>query len=49
MKNRTLVIVDELHPTKEALDASRAPGADAGTLESYDQLDELLAAGMQHG
>ncbi len=39
---RTLVVVHELHPSKEALDAARASGVEAGTCEAHDQLDELL-------
>jgi uncharacterized protein YndB with AHSA1/START domain len=41
---KTLVVVHELHPSKEALDAARASGVEAGTLEAFDQLDELFAA-----
>ncbi len=41
---RTLLVVHELHPSKEALDGARASGVEAGTLEAFEQLDELLAA-----
>jgi len=39
---KTFVVVHELHPSKEALDAARASGVEAGTLEAFEQLDELL-------
>lgn len=38
---QTVVVLHELHPSKEALEANR--GAEAGMPESFDQLDELLA------
>jgi uncharacterized protein YndB with AHSA1/START domain len=38
---KTLVVVHELYPSKEALEANQ--GAEAGLPESFDQLDELLA------
>ena len=49
---KTLVVVHELHPSKEALDAAttiagaapRASGVEEATLEAFDQLDELLVA-----
>ncbi|MBA3538801.1 MAG: SRPBCC family protein [Deltaproteobacteria bacterium] len=40
----TLVVVHELHPSMEALDSARASGVEAGTLEAFEQLDELLVA-----
>ena len=40
---KTLVVVSELYPTKEALDAAGTGAADA-THETFAQLDELLAA-----
>jgi uncharacterized protein YndB with AHSA1/START domain len=40
---QTRVVVHDLHPSKEALDAHRASGAVEGNLEQHDQLDELLA------
>ncbi len=42
--DKTLVVVHELHPSKEALDSARASGVEAGTLEAFDQLDELLVS-----
>jgi uncharacterized protein YndB with AHSA1/START domain len=41
---KTLLVVHELHPSKEALDETRASGVEAGTLEAFEQLDELLVA-----
>ncbi len=41
---KTLVVVHELYPSKEALDDARASGAEAGALEQFEQLDELLVA-----
>lgn len=38
---KTLVVMHELYPTKEALDAS---GAHEGMPETFDQLEEFLAA-----
>ena len=38
---RTLLVMHELHPSKEALDAAGTGAADA-TVESFGQLDELL-------
>lgn len=40
---KTLVTMHELHPSKEALDASCASGAASGTLETFEQLEELIA------
>ena len=39
---KTLVVVSELYPTKEALDAA-GTGAQEATHETFGQLDELLA------
>ena len=39
---KTLVIMHDLHPSKEALDAAIASGSTDGTAESWDQLDELV-------
>jgi len=39
---RTLLVMSELHPSKEALDAAGTGAADA-MLETFAQLDELLA------
>jgi uncharacterized protein YndB with AHSA1/START domain len=41
---KTLLAVRELHASKEALDAARASGAEAGTLEAFEQLDDLLVS-----
>ncbi len=41
---KTLVVVSDLHPTKEALDAVLASGMEPGMQESFEQLDELLVA-----
>lgn len=38
---RTLLVMSELYPSKEALDAAGTGAADA-TYETFDQLDELL-------
>lgn len=41
---KTLVVVRELYPSKEALDAARESGAEAGTawVETFDQLEALV-------
>lgn len=39
---KTLVVVRELYPSKEALDAGMASGSYDGMGESFDQLDELV-------
>ena len=39
---KTLLVMHELYPTKEALDAAGTGSADA-TIETFAQLDELLA------
>ena len=39
---KTLVVVRELHPSKEAFDASFSADMEPGTLEQHEQLDELL-------
>lgn len=41
---KTLVVLTELHPTKEALDTAMAGGACEGTLESFEQLEEFVTA-----
>ncbi|MFT3924471.1 MAG: SRPBCC family protein [Myxococcales bacterium] len=41
---RTTLTLHELHPSKEALDEALASGVIPGTCETFDQLDELLAA-----
>lgn len=40
---RTLVVMSEMYPSKEALDAAGTGAADA-TLETFSQLDELLVS-----
>ena len=42
---KTLMVVHELYPSKDALDAARASGVEEGTLEAFEQLDALIAAG----
>jgi len=39
---KTLLVVHDLYPSKEALDAAVASGSTGGLPESLDQLDELL-------
>ena len=41
--DRTLLVMRELHPSKEALDAAGTGAAD-GMHETFEQLDELLVA-----
>ena len=41
---RTLVVMRDLYPSKEALDEAIASQAASGFAETFDQLDELLAA-----
>lgn len=38
----TLVIMSDLHPSKEALDEAIASGSTSGVGETFEQLDELL-------
>ena len=38
----TLVVMHDLYPSKEALDAAIASGSTSGTGEMFEQLDELL-------
>lgn len=40
---KTVVVMTERYPTKEALDAAVASGSLAGNSETFDQLEELLA------
>lgn len=40
---KTLVMLHELYPSKEALDAARESGAEPGTLETFEQLDAFIA------
>jgi len=39
----TLVVMHDLYPSKEALDAAIASGSTSGFCETFEQLDELLA------
>ena len=39
---KTLLVMHELHPSKEALDAALASGSYDGMSETHEQLDELL-------
>ncbi len=41
---KTLVIMSELFPSKEALDAELASGAKGGMSETFEQLDEVLVS-----
>lgn len=41
---KTLLVLHELYPSKAALDDARASGVEAGTLETFDQLDEFVEA-----
>ena len=38
----TLLVMHDLYPSKEALDAAIASGSTSGTGETFEQLDELL-------
>ncbi len=41
---KTLVVMHELYPSKEALDEAMASGSQSGTLESFDQLEDFVLA-----
>ena len=41
---KTLVVLHELYPSKESLDAAMASGEKCGMDETFEQLDELLVA-----
>jgi uncharacterized protein YndB with AHSA1/START domain len=41
---KTLLIMHDLYPSKEALDGAIASGSTSGMDETFEQLDELLAA-----
>jgi uncharacterized protein YndB with AHSA1/START domain len=41
---KTLLVMHDLYPSKEALDAAIASGSTSGMSETFAQLDELLAA-----
>jgi uncharacterized protein YndB with AHSA1/START domain len=40
---KTLLVMHDLYPSKEALDEAIASGSTSGTAETFDQLDDLLA------
>jgi uncharacterized protein YndB with AHSA1/START domain len=40
---KTLLVLYDLYPSKEALDAAIASGSTGGMSETLDQLDELVA------
>ena len=39
---KTLLVMHDLYPSKEALDGAIASGSTSGTGETFEQLDELL-------
>jgi uncharacterized protein YndB with AHSA1/START domain len=41
---KTLLVLHELYPSKEALDAAIASGEKSGMGETFEQLDALLLA-----
>jgi uncharacterized protein YndB with AHSA1/START domain len=41
---KTLLVMHDLYPSKEALDGAIASGSSGGMGETFEQLDELLAA-----
>lgn len=41
---KTLLVLHELYPSKESLDAAMASGEKSGMGETFDQLDELLVS-----
>ncbi len=41
---KTLLVIHDLYPSKEALDAAMASGSTGGMPETLDQLDEFLAS-----
>ena len=45
----TLVVMHDLYPSKEALDAAIASGSTSGFTETFEQLDELLLTGHSLG
>ena len=44
----TLVVMHDLYPSREALDSAIASGGTSGFSETFEQLDELLAASAAH-
>jgi uncharacterized protein YndB with AHSA1/START domain len=54
--DKTLLVMRDLYPLKEALDGAIASGSTGGTSETFEQLDELLVtlvtspmASTEHG
>lgn len=47
--DQTWLVVHDLYPTQEALDADLAAGSTSWNDETFDQLDELLSAGVGWG
>ena len=41
---KTLVVLTELYPTKEALEAAMGSGGCEGTMESFEQLEDFLVS-----
>ena len=41
---KTLLVMHDLYPSKEALDGAIASGSTSGMGETFEQLDELLVA-----
>ena len=41
---KTMLVVHDLYPSKEALDAAVASGSTGGMPDQLDQLDELLVS-----
>lgn len=41
---KTLLVMHDLYPSKEALDAAIASGSTSGAAETFEQLDEVLVA-----
>lgn len=40
--DKTLVVMSDLHPSKESLDGAMSSGSTSGFSEQFEQLDELL-------
>ena len=41
---KTLIVMSDLYPSKEALDAAMESGSTSGMQETFDQLDDFVAA-----
>ncbi len=46
---RTMIVMHDLYPSKQALDDAIASGSTSGVDETFDQLDELLADATSSG